>query len=48
MKTKHIPTGVLVGALSAPVWAEAPNMKMATEVPEGIATPDCAGLLDLR
>jgi len=48
MKTKHVLTGVLVVTLSATVWAEAPKMKIDTEVPEGIATPDCTGLLDQR
>ena len=41
--TKTLTTGALVAVLltAATVWAqEPPSMKMTTEVPEGIATPD--------
>ena len=31
---------LVFGGFSAGVWAEAPKMKMTTEVPPGIATPD--------
>jgi len=33
-------TGLLATALAAPTSAEAPKMKMTTEVPPGVATPD--------
>lgn len=44
MKTKHLFTmalaGLMVTSLATSVWAQSPKMKMTTEVPEGIATPD--------
>jgi hypothetical protein len=32
--------GLLATGLASQVWAEAPKMKMSTEVPKGVATPD--------
>ena len=40
MKAKYLLCGALVSALAAQAWAEAPKMKMTTENPDGIATPD--------
>ena len=40
MKTKHILCGVLFSALATQAFAGAAKMKMTTEVPEGIATPN--------
>lgn len=40
MKTQHLVYAALVSALAAPVWADAPKMKMSTPVPEGIETPN--------
>ena len=40
MKAKYLLCGVLASALATQVWAETPKMKMATPVPEGLATPD--------
>jgi len=44
MKTKHVLTLALVGlmmiSLVTTVWAKPPKMKMTTETPPGIATPD--------
>jgi hypothetical protein len=40
MKTRQLFTVVLIGVMISVVWAEAPKMKMTTEIPEGIATPD--------
>jgi len=44
MKTKHLFTlalvGLMVTSLASSVWAEPPRMKMTTEIPEAITTPD--------
>ncbi|MHC4289872.1 MAG: DUF1254 domain-containing protein [Planctomycetota bacterium] len=40
MKTRQLLTVVLIGMMVSVAWAEAPKMKMTTEIPEGIATPD--------
>ena len=48
MKRTILFATVLAASLVTQAWAEAPKMKMATEDPEGIATPDCTGLLDQR
>ena len=40
MKTRQLFTMVLIGMLVSVVWAEPPKMKMTTEIPDGIATPD--------
>jgi len=40
MKTPHLLSAVLVSALATHAWAEMPKMKMTTEVPAGVATPD--------
>tara|TARA_R110002096_G_scaffold44229_7_gene118959 strand:- start:3179 stop:4684 length:1506 start_codon:yes stop_codon:yes gene_type:complete len=40
MKKISILSGALLGALAMNAWAEAPKMKMTTEIPEGVATPD--------
>ncbi len=40
MKTRQLITVVLIGMMVSVVWAAPPKMKMTTEIPEGIATPD--------
>ena len=40
MNSKHVLYCMLLGILPTNAWAQAPKMKMTTEVPEGIATPD--------
>jgi hypothetical protein len=44
MKTKHLFTlalvGLMVTSLVATVWAKPPKMKMTTDIPEAITTPD--------
>ena len=40
MKPSHLLCVALVLAIANATWAEPPQMKMTTEVPEGIATPD--------
>jgi hypothetical protein len=40
MKTKQLLTVALVGLMVSIVWAKPPRMKMTTEIPEGIASPD--------
>lgn len=40
MKSKHVLYCMLLGILPTNAWAQVPKMKMTTEVPEGIATPD--------
>ena len=38
--TRPVLAGLLAAVLVAPAWAESPKMKMTTEVPPGVATPD--------
>ncbi|MCP5055853.1 MAG: hypothetical protein GY937_03910 [bacterium] len=40
MKSRHILFGALVSTLTMGAWAEPPKMKMTTEIPEGIETPN--------
>jgi hypothetical protein len=40
MKTKQLFTIVLIGMMVSLTWAQPPKMKMTTDIPEGIATPD--------
>ena len=40
METKNIYTVVLIGLMVSAVWAKPPKMKMTTDIPAGIATPN--------
>ncbi|MHC5119272.1 MAG: DUF1254 domain-containing protein, partial [Planctomycetota bacterium] len=40
MKAKQVYVLAFVGIIVSVLWAEAPEMKMTTDIPEGIATPD--------
>ena len=40
METKKLLTVVLIGMMVSAVWAKPPKMKMTTEIPEGIVTPN--------
>lgn len=40
MKTRHLITTALALSLVTQAWAQTPKMKMTTEIPEGIETPD--------
>lgn len=40
MKSKYLITTAVAASLASHAWAEAPKMKMTTEIPEGIETPD--------
>ena len=40
MKTRYLLTTALATALAANVWAAPPKMKMTTDIPESIITPD--------
>ena len=40
MKTRQILTVVLIGMMVSVVWAQPPKMKMTTEIPETITTPN--------
>ena len=40
MKTKYLITTALATALAAQAWAEPPKMKMTTDIPESVITPD--------
>jgi hypothetical protein len=40
MKTRQLFTVAVIGLMVSVVWAKPPKMKMTTEIPEGIATPD--------
>ena len=40
MKVKHLITTAVAAMLATQAWAQSPKMKMTTEIPPGIETPD--------